>query len=301
MAPIDYPDKLRSTRADGKLVDTSALDGLYARTVLIQGDQILISQQNAQGLLESVSFLGGVQRSIVRTARTATRTADDDFSAGAELTAGALSVIESFRFPNFADPSFLAIWYPATEDEIDTIRLLGSPINYRESFGKPIAQTIGGVAGFTIVSKNKLPTSRARADVLCYNTSGVKTYLRYAASLQNMEINPPDWVAANFAGASAASSTTGRISWTTEDVAGATSRWDAFAVPDDTEDVNNVQDHFSAAIRDIFDNALFLTLWERQAGTIEINGVDYKVWRGKFPKSTGVQEEDLTLFQYPFL
>lgn len=266
--PIDFQDTIRSTRADGKLMDVSALEGAFIKTLRLDGDTLVLDYQMADGTEATERFLGAKQP--LRFDRIAATTTGTPASlTAAVFGAGIETQYEVVTIPaNRLQNAYIGLWQEADGIEMTGINILGN--NLWSQFLGPIALEVGGEDGYYWHS-NRAWTSSADLEVRMLFDSELKVFRRYSGARLDSRGNTFD--AADFMGATGQSSLRSDIEIVNLSAPFVDQQYRrAFAVPADTPDIIQILQTFGF----IFDH---FVQYERQPGTIQIGGDAYKVWR----------------------
>ena len=255
-----------------------------------EGDQLEVTKAKGQPL-ETLQFVGGNQRE--------NQVLGIAVGSSSTFVAGDFGILDTHPDPEFTVPIFtgddqhLAIFYQASDNEQNVVRVVGDEHNYIGAFGAPVALLIGAVDGYYISTTDPISATRSGDDMLSYNETGLPTFVRYGAIKPSADGNA--FVAADFTGTDGFSSTTGVVRDTRTAPDLGANYYRAVAVPDDQRDVTGIlSPGFSGYEIENLDR------YERQSGTIEIGGVDYKVWRST-DQASDVSSMDVLILQEPVL
>ena len=268
---ITFRDFLTFPFNNGRGIMASQIDGEFIKSLSVVGDTAKIMVQKSDGTSEEMRFVGGVQRGYQVLGIGVGNTqvfSDHQFDEVGTHPQGELDI------PEFTGNKYLAIWYQAIGLEINVVQLSGSPINHIEEFNSPVALNVGSIPGFYVVTKNTIKSTRSGEEILVYNTSGSQTKIVYYGEKDSQDGNI--FTAGDFTGEHAFSVIGNTIVGTFTPVS-TESRfptWRGIAVIDSSIDIS------SALIRGFQGpySQEVISSYERQAGTIEIMGVIYKVW-----------------------
>ena len=268
--PIPFRDEISFLFNGGRGLRTDQLNGEFVKTVIVEGDTLVVTKQMADGSEEQVRAEGVM--GVPAFLRRAGTSADATFTE-AEMLAGTTSMNESIVTPpqvsGTVDQQYLGFWLPDTAHELTHITYVETTsINRRfQWFGQPVALAVDGADGYVYpsVASFNLPVLGDQEWAL-RSESGVPVFVRRSAVHSR---DMADFLATDFTGAMGTTSTDKRITTPTF----TENSWLAFAVPDSTPDLTSI-----ARSPGTFSTGL--SGYVRQAGTLEIAGVDYKVWRG---------------------
>ena len=251
----------------GGSVAVDLLAGAFVKSVSLEGDAITVTAQMADGTPQTLRAEGVT--TVASFLRRLGRSEDSTFTE-ADILAGTQSMTNLIATPTRGSGNsiqYIGFWIPADQNELTHISYADTPtINRRwQWFSQPVAITVDGTDGHVY------PSFRALSlDVLNELSWILKAETNLPVYTRRMAFKEADeaFTAADFSGALSSASTDYRISTPTITV----NSYLALAVPDDTPDPTSLIQGTGPFGSD------YLTSMTRQAGTIEIAGVDYKVW-----------------------
>lgn len=251
----------------GGSVAVDLLAGAFVKSVSFEGDAITVSVQMADGTPQTLRAEGVTP--VATFLRRLGKSTDSTFTE-AEILAGTQSMTNIIATPTRGSGDsiqYIGFWIPADQNELTHISYADTPtINRRwEWFTQPVAITVDGTDGHVYPSWRALSL-----DVLNELKWILKAETNLPVYTRRMAFKAADeaFVAADFSGALSSASTDRRITSATI----TTNSYLALAVPDDTPDPTSLIQGSGTFGTD------YLNQMTRQAGTIEIAGVDYKVW-----------------------
>ena len=266
-------------------IERDAIIGGNVEDASIEDNTLVIKYRMLDDSIETLRFIGTQQvSSVTRKAGVSANNVfvEADFTVDTET--------ERFTIPVHRNPMYYALWQPAKETAITTIRRSGSNLNLFLRYGPPVALTIGTVAGFYWRANAQAPASASALDYVLGSMTDLPVFRRYFGQKAYADglapggttPEPPDFVAADFTGPVGASSLTAEVpqpgyvtpvgSTCLTDANLSCRHWVAWAVPETTPDILTVGTGIAAQDIDRF---------TRQAGMLQIGGVNYKVWKGK--------------------
>ena len=153
--PIPFRDEISFLFNGGRGLRTDQLNGEFVKTVIVEGDTLVVTKQMADGSEEQVRAEGVM--GVPTFLRRAGTSVDATFTA-AEMIAGTTSMNESIVTPpqvaGTVDQQYLGFWLPDTADELTNITYVETTsINRRyQWFGQPVALAVDGADGYVYPS-----------------------------------------------------------------------------------------------------------------------------------------------------
>ena len=153
--PIPFRDEISFLFNNGRGLRTDQLNGEFVKTVIVEGDTLVVTKQMADGSEEQVRAEGVM--GVPTFLRRAGTSVDATFTE-AEMLAGTTSMNESIVTPpqvaGTVDQQYLGFWLPDTADELTNITYVETTsINRRyQWFGQPVALTVDGADGYVYPS-----------------------------------------------------------------------------------------------------------------------------------------------------
>ena len=268
--PIPFRDEISFLFNNGRGLRTDQLNGEFVKTVIVEGDTLVVTKQMADGSEEQVRAEGVM--GVPTFLRRAGTSVDATFTA-AEMIAGTTSMNESIVTPpqvaGTVDQQYLGFWLPDTADELTNITYVETTsINRRyQWFGQPVALAVDGADGYVYpsVASFNLPVLGDQEWALRSET-GLPVFIRRCAAHTRAD---KAFTVADFTTGTNSTSLDRRI--TTPTLTGTS--WIAFALPTSTPDATEISDSSGGVL-----SVNYVNLVTLQPGGLTIAGVDYNVW-----------------------
>ena len=257
-------------------------------------DTLVLTYKDANNVVREARFVGLLQpREFDR--RVALR-ADANFTA-ADFLAGSLGTFDKFTIPDDHGMFHVGYWQGADELELTVARTAGDPasnsayspaqneINIRHLFGEAQPLEVDGTAGYFWATEHRI-TSVYFGIPWVFRSDGASfpPFPRRVAAKLPGDPGDPDvaqvWTAADFTGVDSSLSYSSHIADVTRVSGSPDHRYHkAYWVPDEWPDISDVlQSDESGELPGLGGGTGFAFLYERQAGTVTVDGVAGKVW-----------------------